>query len=148
MQPADPILTPLAWPIVSVMSTAPSHPPPRGDSHQGPYGKDWEESCDWSFLLSPNHSNTAGRTTVSTEKRRYVCTCAGLLRCTCECQELYLHADACLRVHVCTWDEGSREVTRETTKSERCVCEGMKDSGLTLNMWPNVRNGHVCGHNP
>lgn len=77
MQPPDPIPTPRAWPIVCVMSASHSHPSPQGDSHQGPYGKDWEESCDRSFLLSPNRSNTSGRTTVPAELCAHVWVCRG-----------------------------------------------------------------------
>lgn len=65
MQPPDPILTPLTCPTVSVMSATPSHPPPWGDDHLRPYGKD---RVSWSFLLSPNHSDMIGKAPVSAEQ--------------------------------------------------------------------------------
>lgn len=94
MQTLDPISTPLAWPIVSVMSAIPSHPPPQGDSHQGCYGMDWEKTYDWSFLLSPYHSNTAGRTTVSAGKWLYVWTCVPM----CWPEEVSVHLPVSINV--------------------------------------------------
>lgn len=94
MQTLDPISTPLAWPIVSVMSAIPSHPQPQGDSHQGCYGMDWEKTCDWSFLLSPYHSNTAGRTTVSAGKWLYVWTCVPM----CWPEEVSVHLPVSINV--------------------------------------------------
>lgn len=69
-------------------------------------------------MLSPNHSNTAGRTRVSTGNWQSVCTCEGLQRClnvhvclcVCECQELYLYANACLCECMPVCDIGSVDV--------------------------------------
>lgn len=147
MQPPDPIPTPRAWPIVCVMSASHSHPSPRGDSHQGPYGKDWEESCNWSSLLSPNRSNTSGRTTVPAELCAHVWVCWGARVPVCVnwgsifiCKCLSRIACVCCdigRVDVNIWEKTTKTVVRD----------GTKDGGLTLNMWLYVRSGHGCGYN-
>lgn len=80
-----------------------------------------------------------------------MCARVGLLRCTCACmcerRELYLYANACLRVHVCYRKCGGKYL-RGTRQNGVCVCVKEWRTVLTLNMWPYVRSGHVCGNNP
>lgn len=104
MQPSDPIPTPLAWPVVSVMPATPAHPSAQGDSHQGVLRNGWrEETCDWSFpviAVPQQHSWQdfcfCGKVCV------YVLACRSVspFACVYECQEPYLHTNAFLCVHV------------------------------------------------
>lgn len=139
MQPPDPIPTPLAWPIVSMMSATPSHPPLQGDSDQRPYGKDLEESHEWSFLLSPSHSNTPGRVPVSAQICVHVWVCWGVHVPVCECQQLYVYANMCLCVCVWYWCLYGLDVNmRVEPHRQNIVCELMKDR---------ERSHCECGHN-
>lgn len=140
MQPPDPIPTPLAWPIVSTMSATPSHPPLQGDSDQRPYGKDLEESHEWSFLLSPSHSNTSGRVPVSAQICVHMWVCE-VSMCLCVNVSNYMYMQICVSVCVCVWYRrlyGLDVNMRVEPPRQNIVCELMKDS---------ERSHCECGNN-
>lgn len=79
------------------------NPPLQGDFHQRAYGKDWEESYEWSLLLSSYHSNTSGRVPLSAEmcalymcEPAQVCMC---LRVNVSCIYMQTHVSLCMCVH-------------------------------------------------